>query len=712
MRRLLLTLSLALVAVLSALAGDKYQLVTDASTLNVGDQIIIVNNGQTYALGTTQNPNYRSAVSVDVKDNIVEASDGVQVITLAESSLSGYPFLLKVGENDYLYSVNSNNNYLRTTTTTDPANTKGAPVKITNDGIVCNQETKNALLYNLNTNNPIFSYYAPTSANGGTMQISRVYKLASSDDRQPAELTYEQTEYTANLGEPFTAPTLGNPHSLTVAYSSSNTDVADVDATSGAITLKAAGTTTITASTEGDASYQSGSASYTLTVVDPNQTAIVVEFKDLVNGSGTSYNTTDETITASNIYFVTNNFIPSKGQIRGNDSKLENNFYIYNTTAIPNIEKVILYLSSTSSLKANGEKYTYIQVADQAITTASQSGQNCTINDKQLEFVPDPTNKSFFRIQFANNSTTGSVILEKIEIYTAKATPEEPETQVATPVVSVEEGDDVYVGTTVTISCATEGALFNGYIEFEEADDIDLEDEPLPYTLTLTDEMIGIVSISGWATKEGLEESEMLEDYMFNVVEAPEAPQTVTATVIMKDQDLSYGKDKTVTWVSQDEAFKFSTIATITGSTYPTKTSEKDGNNLRIYNSNGNVVTVNAPEGYSFITASYVLGTAANHVAINGTDCCETENTYTFEDKATSFELTSVQHSGSSNKNSDIVSMTFVLAAIGDTTSLSEIETVEAEAVYYDLMGRRVENPAGGLYIRKQGSTVTKVIVK
>lgn len=34
------------------------------------------------------------------------------------------------------------------------------------------------------------------------------------------------------------------------------------------------------------------------------------------------------------------------------------------------------------------------------------------------------------------------------------------------------------------------------------------------------------------------------------------------------------------------------------------------------------------------------------------------------------------------------------------------------EAVYYNLQGVRVENPANGLYIKKQGSTVTKVLVK
>ena len=52
----------------------------------------------------------------------------------------------------------------------------------------------------------------------------------------------------------------------TVTYSSSNESVATVDAATGEVTLKAAGTTTITAFYAGDETYSESSASYTLTV--------------------------------------------------------------------------------------------------------------------------------------------------------------------------------------------------------------------------------------------------------------------------------------------------------------------------------------------------------------------------------------------------------------------------------------------------------------
>ena len=83
------------------------------------------------------------------------------------------------------------------------------------------------------------------------------------------ELSYATTEYNVNLGDAFTAPTLNNPNGLTVSYSSSNTDVATV-AADGAVTIKAAGTVTITASFAGNDTYVSGSASYTINITDPN----------------------------------------------------------------------------------------------------------------------------------------------------------------------------------------------------------------------------------------------------------------------------------------------------------------------------------------------------------------------------------------------------------------------------------------------------------
>lgn len=49
---------------------------------------------------------------------------------------------------------------------------------------------------------------------------------------------------------------------------------------------------------------------------------------------------------------------------------------------------------------------------------------------------------------------------------------------------------------------------------------------------------------------------------------------------------------------------------------------------------------------------------------------------------------------------------------ISGTTAITEIMAGEGEAEYFDLMGRRVENPANGLYIRRAAGKVEKVLVK
>lgn len=145
----------------------------------------------------------------------------------------------------------------------------------------------------------------------------------------------------------------------------------------------------------------------------------------------------------------------------------------------------------------------------------------------------------------------------------------------------------------------------------------------------------------------------------------PTPGDNVTATVIFKDQDLSYGaQNKTKTWISSDNKYKFVTTASITGSTYPTKNSSTY---LRIYNSNGNTIEVNAPENCYFVSVSAALQNAANHVAIDGNEITSNNGTYTFTgENTTSFKLTSVK--SNNNNNTDVVSLTFVLVDNSSST--------------------------------------------
>lgn len=97
-------------------------------------------------------------------------------------------------------------------------------------------------------------------------------------------LSFDSTEKSANLGEDFTEPILSGAMT-TVEYSSSDENVATVNPENGEVTLVGAGETTITATAEATEDYFSATASYTLTVIDPNA---AVDY--------TTLNTSDETL--------------------------------------------------------------------------------------------------------------------------------------------------------------------------------------------------------------------------------------------------------------------------------------------------------------------------------------------------------------------------------------------------------------------------------
>lgn len=119
----------------------------------------------------------------------------------------------------------------------------------------------------------IFTLAAPTNTivytTSTNFRLDKIKINLSSDTREEAGLAFSAGEYTATLGGQNEFPTLSNPNGLTVSYESTNENVATVDAT-GVVTINAAGETTITATSEETTEFMAGSASYTLTVTDPN----------------------------------------------------------------------------------------------------------------------------------------------------------------------------------------------------------------------------------------------------------------------------------------------------------------------------------------------------------------------------------------------------------------------------------------------------------
>lgn len=80
-------------------------------------------------------------------------------------------------------------------------------------------------------------------------------------------LSFPQTSYTVEMGDAFSTPKLnGLPEGVTPAYTSSNTEVATVDATTGDVKIVGVGTTTITVTSPNTDIYKEATASYELNV--------------------------------------------------------------------------------------------------------------------------------------------------------------------------------------------------------------------------------------------------------------------------------------------------------------------------------------------------------------------------------------------------------------------------------------------------------------
>ncbi len=211
-------------------AKNVYELVTDANTLAARDIIIFAYGSGTnaVAMSITQNTNNRSEVSVVESNNQIEASSGIQEITLEGTTGAWY---FNVGEG-YLYAASSSSNWLRTQASKND-NSKATITLGTNSYATITFQgsyTHNLLKYNNDDN--LFSCYENNS-----QKNVRIYRKTNTASFTLSQNCYDVVN-NANIyyGTYSNASAFVVPEGLTVhTVSVANGVLAVTDYTSGAI---------------------------------------------------------------------------------------------------------------------------------------------------------------------------------------------------------------------------------------------------------------------------------------------------------------------------------------------------------------------------------------------------------------------------------------------------------------------------------------------
>lgn len=175
-------------------ADGSFLLVTDASALAAGDEVLIVYSAGSKALGGTHSSgNYREPVDVSIDNGTIATAGGATVLTLETGTASG-TWAFRDGSN-YLTSPSSgtNNYLLNSGSVTDNSSWS---VTIGGNGlatIVAQAGTRTYLQYN--SSSPRFSCYA-----SATQQKPSIYRRVASSGVAASDPMLARSEYGSYLG--------------------------------------------------------------------------------------------------------------------------------------------------------------------------------------------------------------------------------------------------------------------------------------------------------------------------------------------------------------------------------------------------------------------------------------------------------------------------------------------------------------------------------
>lgn len=305
-----------------------------------------------------------------------------------------------------------------------------------------------------------------------------------------------------------------------------------------------------------------------------------------------------------------------------------------------------------------------------------------------------------------NLTVTGFVNIfgQTVQIVPSEITTATGEEVVAAPTFDPAPGA-VEKGTAVTIACATEGATI--MYQINDGDLIEYDGQPIIINEATT--------IGAWAEKEGMADSDVVTAEYTIKAEIPEANKAsfdFTKTGLYdKDGNLigmpASGKGLDLPTVTLTNNHVFISFAQ-TGSEqkpriYNSASSSSSGTTLRLYD--GNTMTITATGGLKIESIEFT-GSTLNAIS---TETGSYTNGVWTPSAARASNVESVVFKSSGKPT--IKTINVVTSGVYDSVDDIVIDE-NAPVEYYNLQGVRVANPENGIYIRRQGSKVSKVLVK
>lgn len=167
--------------------------------------------------------------------------------------------------------------------------------------------------------------------NSTTYEFDKNNTIYTFSRKASAGLEWSESSFDAYLDAENTFPSLTNPYSLAVTYSSSETDYATIsneEGHEGEITLKAEGSTVITASFAGDATYKAAEVSYTLNI---GETAPEVDTRKVAESPEGGFSSISDNLSGGEISFAAYQG-GSQTPPNGNNAAHELRLYKYQAT--------------------------------------------------------------------------------------------------------------------------------------------------------------------------------------------------------------------------------------------------------------------------------------------------------------------------------------------------------------------------------------------